>query len=524
MSVPDDRMSDVAASWLVKGAAPHRAVRSFLMASLLFLAPLLLLPLAFAAQGEAWQPLGLRDQTVLALAVTGGGGQRVIYAETATGLWRMDHNDRQPHTAAPQDGTHLTQPVWQQIDTGLPRTALGGPALAAWHNVAGRPQQLYALTDTGTDRQLYRSDDGGGSWQCIGPAPGQTAQPAMVILPGLGGPDLITLTTNSRAQRSADGGATWAPGGLWPEKTGESADRATEPVLALLGDSSAPERLYALSGDGDLWLSDSGGLSWRTITPHGVGTDDATPAAKVSALTIAPYFGIRIWAAAAAGLGFSTDNGATWAWLSLPGASAGQRNDLRGSAASLRDASGSRSPIVALRNDPRVPETIYAALINAAVYRSEDNGATWTPLGVPGAGHISALALDPDSRSMLYAATDDGVWVRHVAPPQPTPAPTPTQTALPPTEAPTYTPFPTRTPTPTSTATATPTETPTSTATATATATFTPRPSRTPTTQPTPTPGSAPSWTPNVEPPPPEPPPVQPAPPATDIPTVPPPR
>lgn len=489
MNLSDERMSDTAAApGARQGMARWPLMTQLIAATLLFMTPLLLLPLARAAQPEAWQPLGLRGQTVLALALTSHNGQRVIYAETATGLWRLD-----------QDA------AWQRIDTGLPRTALGGPALAAWRNVPGRSQQLYALTESGTARQLYRSDDGGPTWQLVGPAPGQTARPAVVVLPGLGGPDLITLAASNRAQRSTDGGATWTPGGLWPGVEDDAAaDRSIERVRVLLGDASAPERLYAVAEDGSLWLSESGGLSWRTVTPVAAWGEATARVAPVSALAVASYFGTRIWAATPAGLALSSDNGATWTLLALP-VVADDRTE------------SSRGHIVALRNDSRVPETIYAVLIGGAVYRTDDSGATWVPLGVPGASNITALSLDPDSRSQLYVATDDGIWVRNVAPPQPTPAPTPTQTPLPPTETPTHTPSPTRTPTASPTATLTPSVTPTPSPTATlaptATETATRRPAATPARTATST--ATPTWTPAAEAPPPEPPPSQPPPPET---------
>lgn len=455
-----------------QGAARQPWVQ-FFAATFLFMAPLLFLPLG-ATRGEAWQPVGLRGQTVLALALTSRDGQPVVYAETSTGLWRLDHTQ----------GASAGSEAWQRIDAGLPRAALGGPALAAWRNVPGRPLQLYALTESGTARQLYRSDDGGSSWQRIGPAPGQTARPALVALPDLSGRDLITVATGSRVQRSIDGGATWAPGGPWPGEV-DAAERDIERVTALLGDSSDPDHLYALAGEGGLWISESAGLSWRVVDPVGGEAGPEARPAAVSALAIAPYFGIRIWAATVDGLALSADSGATWDLLPLPAAS-----------------SGSNGRIIALRNDPRVPETIYAALIGGAVYRSNDSGATWTALGAPGARHVTALALDPDSRGLLYAATDDGIWMRVVAPPEPIPMPTPAQTSLP-AELPTFTPLPTASPTPTATSTAAPSATATPSPSATPTATYTAAPTATRTITPTRRPTAtlvaatsiAPTWT-----------------------------
>ncbi len=453
------------------------------IATALFMAPLALLPLAGAAQADAWQSVGLRGQAVYALAVTSRGGQRVIYAETVTGLWRLEQG----------------QKGWQRVDAALPKTVLGAPALVAWRNVPGRPQQLYALTETDGDRHLYRSDDGGDTWVRIGPAPGQASRSAMLVLPGADEQDLILISTVVRAQRSTDGGASWAPGGEWPQNAENPGGRQAGPVRALYGDSSAPERLFALSENGSLWATDNGGLSWRPLAPG----------ARVNALTIAPYFGIRLWAATQDGLLLSPDNGDSWRSLPLPAV-----------------AGSIGGQVVALRNDPRVAEVLYIALKSGMIYVTADNGVSWVALGTPGTAHIAALAIDQDTRDVLFAATDDGIWARKLVPFQPTPVPTFTATVPFPTETPTHTPSPTRTSTPTATLTPTPSPswTPSPTATAIQTATWTPTrrpaPTRTPTTTATLTPSVIPTqpWLPVLSP---EAAPSQPGPGPTEAPPVP---
>ena len=115
-------------------------------------------------------------------------------------------------------------------------------------------------------------------------------------------------------------------------------------------------------------------------------------------------------------------------------------------------------------------------LQGGAVYRTDDGGATWAFHGVPGSRKVTALALDPDSRARLYAATDDGIWERTVVPLQPKVMPTLSPTPLP--LSPTTTPTATQTATATATATATFSPTPTVTSTATATITVTATPTR----------------------------------------------
>ncbi len=436
--------------------------------SLLFMAPLLARPLAARDDG-GWRSLGLRGQTVLSFAITSGEGEHILYAETATGLWRYVAG------AGAEGG-------WESIDAGLPRNSLGGPALAAWRVVPGRPRHIYALTGSGAFRQLYHTADGGAYWRSIGPAPGKPLHPALAVLPGLQTQgDLIVLATDTRLQRSTDGGATWAPGGPWLQAAADLPEATTgeaeAQVVALLAESSVPEHLFILTGSGRVWLSDSGGLAWRDALPA---------AAPVTALAIAPYFGIRAWAATTESLAFSVDSGTSWNLWPLPGG----------------------RPVTALASDVRVPETLYAGVRGGEVYRSDDSGATWASLARPGAAHVRALALDAGSRGLLYAATDDGVWVRSVTPLQPTPAPTPRDTA-------TFAPTPTSSATPTYTATPSPTApptetyTPSPTATLTATATETTTPTATATRRATRVPTRTPTATTTAQPPvqPPAPPP-----------------
>lgn len=465
----------------------RRLLRQLVAASLLFLAPLALLPWAQAAQPQAWALLGLGGEAVSALSVGVGDGQRLIYAETQTGLWRY----------SPSGG-------WERADRGLPRGPLGNPALAAWRTVPGRPQQIYAVTGSGTARQLYRSDDGGHAWVSVGPAPGQVARPPMLVLPGSQAGragtenaatlDFIALVGETRVQRSTDGGATWAPGGPWPgtapAANGSPAAHGAR-VRALLGDASMPERLYALTENGDLWSSESGGRAWRAVSvfaPSLAAPASPTPglqpassslppnagpsSERITALAIAPYFGLRIWAAGEHRLFYSSDGGNNWTAQPLPPGPQGTQ------------------PVHVILCDPRVSETLYIALADGTVYRSDDAGATWTSLGRPAGGQIAALALDPETRSQLYVATGNGVYVRSVVPLQPTAVPLPTETPTPspapeeelPPSSPTPTvATPTVTASATATATATPSATPTLTPTATATATATPSRTATPT-------------------------------------------
>ncbi len=76
-------------------------------ASALFMLPLLFAPwlarLSGAGSAGAWQPFGLRGESVLALTAAEADGKGLYYAQTASGLWRKTGSED-----------------WRRIDAGLP--------------------------------------------------------------------------------------------------------------------------------------------------------------------------------------------------------------------------------------------------------------------------------------------------------------------------------------------------------------------------------------------------------------------
>lgn len=58
--------------------------------------------------------------------------------------------------------------------------------------------------------------------------------------------------------------------------------------------------------------------------------------------------------------------------------------------------------------DPTRPQTLYADSFGG-VSRSREEGESWSPVGLPGASVVTAVAIDPSSSQTLYATDGGGV-------------------------------------------------------------------------------------------------------------------
>ncbi|MDW8214278.1 MAG: hypothetical protein RMJ55_12030, partial [Roseiflexaceae bacterium] len=141
-------------------------------------------------------------------------------------------------------------------------------------------------------------------------------------------------------------------------------------IMTLVFDPTTPTTLYAGTDD-DVYKSDDGGVTWRTITPGprviSLVVDPTTP-------TIL-YAGGLWW-----GVRKSEDGGATWR--------------------AINNGLGERPTVYALALDPANSRIVYAGTDNG-VYQSENGGATWRE--TERTGIVFALAINPASPATLYA-------------------------------------------------------------------------------------------------------------------------
>jgi len=316
------------------------------------------------------------------------------------GVWRSDDYGRS----------------WQPIFDDQPTQSIGAIAVAP-----SDPQTLYVGSGEGLQRPdlsvgdgIYKSTDGGTTWSHLGLEDGQQI-PALAVDPGdpnrvfaavLGHP--YGENPERGLYRSTDGGATWQKVLFLDEDTGAN-DVDIDPTN--------PEVVYATfwqgrqgpwedgneygGGNGGIYKSTDGGTTWTKLA-------GGLPENIVQAnLAIAASRPDRLYAILATTLtsGYqsgkgqalyrSDDAGATWTAVT---------DDPR----PLMRIGGGDLPMIAV--DPQNPDVVYSTGI--VTVRSEDGGTTWTSLrGAPGGDDYQNVWIDPHDSNVILLASDQGAVV-----------------------------------------------------------------------------------------------------------------
>jgi len=180
-----------------------------------------------------------------------------------------------------------------------------------------------------------------------------------------------------------------------------SAGEATPPVLelaplygadvrSLAFDPGDPDVAFAGTSAGHVYRSDDGGSSWRDA-----GDAVPFPGWVVGSLVFDPHRSGRLWVGlwgiwGGGSVAVSDDGGKSWA--------------LR------RDGLPEDDQVYALTAVPGAPGHLLAAT-RTGVYRTEDDGATWSPAATgPGPDHVSSLLVDPDDPRRILAGTWRRAW------------------------------------------------------------------------------------------------------------------
>jgi photosystem II stability/assembly factor-like uncharacterized protein len=294
---------------------------------------------------------------------------------------------------------------WENVSDGYFNTAAVG-ALAVSE---ADPNVIYAGTgettiriDVSTGDGVYKSTDGGHSWQHMGLADSRAIakirihphNPDLVYVAALGHPFGPNETRG--VFRSTDGGQNW-------QKVLYHSDKAGAIDLSL--DPRNPRILYAATweayrsfwnissgGPGSrLYKSSDGGDTWQDISGH-----EGLPTGILGkmAVAVSPAKAGRVWALIESqqyGLYRSDDGGQHWSRVS----------DSR----SLLERAWYYTHLTA---DPQDPDTIYVN--NLSFHKSTDGGHTFQEIDTPH-GDNHDLWIDPKNPRRMIQGNDGGATV-----------------------------------------------------------------------------------------------------------------
>ena len=340
-------------------------------------------------RGRTWNAAGAGIPEVAVNTLLAGAG--TLLAGTGAGVFR---------SAAPGAS-------WSLSSRGLNAATITGLALDPL-----RPLRLWASSSASA---VYRTTSGGEPWALLPGAPGPNngpgplaadpRHPGTAYLGRFGGvartvdagnhwsalSDLPCLVPESIAVDPLDSSVVYVAGEASGARCGLPSDpcssfrsddagqhwTCTQVGRILVPDPLQLNRVYALTGDDDVEVSDDRGGSWSLLAA-GFGFEVLVPDPKRPG---------TLWAGGPDGLFRSDDGGRTW----IPAG----------------DGIPQAAPVTAIALDPVERDVLYAGTVRSGVFKSIDGGLTWESLGTGLAGFgVWSLVIDPRDRSTLYAGTD----------------------------------------------------------------------------------------------------------------------
>lgn len=222
--------------------------------------------------GESWERvLHVSDRAGAVDVALDPNNPRILFAtiwQARRTFWSIDSGGPDCGLWRSKDGGD----TWEDLSAnpGLPVGTLGKIGVSVSQ---ARPGRVFAIVEAeGRKRGLYRSDDHGETWEQVSAKPELQWRPwyYMHVIAHPTDPDTVYVM-NMKAWKSIDGGKTF---GEWLTPHGDNH--------ALWIDPSRPERMIGCD-DGGAWVSLNAGESWSSIYNqltaqfYHVATDDQYP-------------------------------------------------------------------------------------------------------------------------------------------------------------------------------------------------------------------------------------------------------
>ena len=376
-----------------------RRVTTCVVAAIAMMTPWSSLTLAFAQQqydtnlysALRWRLIGpFRGGRVNGVSGVRGQPDTFYFGSVGGGVWKSTNSGR----------------TWQPIFDSQPIASIGAVSVAP-----SNPNIVYVGTGEADMRSqisygngMYKSTDAGKTWAHIGLD--NTRQIGRVIVDprnanvvfvaALG--HVYGANPDRGVYRSRDGGTSWEKV-LFKNDSVGAIDLAFDPqnshiIYATLWNTRRPPwSIYPPSyGPGSgIFKSTDGGSTWQPL-------NNGVPAEGLGhiGIDVAPTNRNRIYAivdSKAGGMYRSDDAGASWNKVSA---------DPR--------IWGRGWYFCKTTVDPKNPDIVYVG--NTSLYRSTDAGKTWTPIkGAPGGDDYHQLWIHPDDPNRMIVASDQGAVV-----------------------------------------------------------------------------------------------------------------
>jgi photosystem II stability/assembly factor-like uncharacterized protein len=356
---------------------------------------LLLVPVALAQQSDTnlysglrWRMIGpFRAGRVNAVGGVVGQPDTFYFGSVGGGVWKSTNAGR----------------TWTPVFDSVSAASIGAIGVAP-----SNPNVIYVGTGEPDMRDsiqfgdgMYKSADAGKTWKHIGLE--NTRQIGRIIVDPKN-PDVVFVAALGHAYgpnpdrgvyRSGDGGASWQKVLFKNDDLG-AIDLAFDPTnsqiaYATLWNVRRPPWFIYTPANGPgagIFKSVDGGTTWKEIS-EGIPAEGRGHIG----IAVAPANRNRIYAVVDAkegGVFRSDDAGATWTRLSA---------DKR-----LWDRGWYFEKVTV---DPKNPDIVY--VMNTSVYRSTDAGKSWTAIkGAPGGDDYHQLWINPDDPKRMALASDQG--------------------------------------------------------------------------------------------------------------------